>query len=250
MSYFSKSTQTMSRRLEDGKFDDNLEEADSVSQLQKLSSKNCLELGEGANVDSCRPSTRDATSRPVDSVQYGPRPVSRLEKETRELIAAYLFRSAGLPHSCSRSGRKPFDILVRAEDRLIETNRSWFNEAVQTIDVSQKEVLENTTGVAQAMLTQKVMKWRYVLSFMMYGSVVAKHLKEVNQEHCILPLADLMSALLLKHCKDWIVKNRAWEGFSDYYHFLVRDQETWQFPLTCLGLSFLAALLVCLFELM
>ncbi|XP_028670543.1 induced myeloid leukemia cell differentiation protein Mcl-1 homolog [Erpetoichthys calabaricus] len=248
MSYFSKSTQTMSRRLEDGKFDDNLEEADSVSQLQKLSSKNCLELGEGANVDSCRPSTRDATSRPVDSVQCGPRPVPRLEKETRELIAAYLFRSAGLPHSCSRSGRKPYDILVLAGDRIIENNKSWFNELLESIDVSQKELPEYVTTLAQVTLTGREMKWRYVLGFIIHGSVVAKRLKQVNQEHCILPLADLMSALLLKHCKDWIVKNRAWEGFSDYYHFLVREPETWQFPLTCLGLSFLAALLVCLFE--
>ncbi|KAG2463855.1 induced myeloid leukemia cell differentiation protein Mcl-1-like [Polypterus senegalus] len=246
MSDFPKSTKTM----EDGEFDDYLEEAGSVSQLQMLSSKNCLKLGEGTNVDSCRPSTQDATSRPVDSVQYGRRPVSKFEKETRELIAAYLFRSAGLPHSCSRTGRKPFDILVGVGDRIIENNKSFFNEALQTIDVSQKELLEYMTSLAQAMLTERVLKWRHVTGFIIFGSAVAKHLKQVNLEHCILPLADHISALLLKHCKDWIVKNRAWEGFADFYHFVVHEPEIWRFRITFLGLAFLAAGLVSLFELM
>ncbi|XP_039623521.1 induced myeloid leukemia cell differentiation protein Mcl-1 homolog [Polypterus senegalus] len=105
------------------------------------------------------------------------------------------------------------------------------------------------TDLAQDMLTERVMKWRHVTGFIVFGSAVAKHLKQVHLEHCILPLADHISALLLKHCKDWMVKNRAWEGFADFFHIVVREPETWQFRITFLGLAFLTDGLVSFFKL-
>ncbi|XP_039599099.1 induced myeloid leukemia cell differentiation protein Mcl-1 homolog [Polypterus senegalus] len=94
---------------------------------------------------------------------------------------------------------------------------------LRKLNISQEGDMGFMTPVAESIFSDGVINWGRVVSLVAFGAVVAKHLKQVNLERCIRPLADQISTFLLTRQKDWIVNNRAWEGFVEF--FRIEDPE-------------------------
>uniref|UniRef100_A0A8C5VC33 Bcl-2 Bcl-2 homology region 1-3 domain-containing protein n=1 Tax=Microcebus murinus TaxID=30608 RepID=A0A8C5VC33_MICMU len=68
-----------------------------------------------------------------------------------------------------------------------------------------------------------VTNWGRIVTLISFGAFVAKHLKSINQESCIEPLAESITDVLVRTKRDWLVKQRGWDGFVEFFH--VEDLE-------------------------
>ncbi|EHB11905.1 Induced myeloid leukemia cell differentiation protein Mcl-1-like protein [Heterocephalus glaber] len=60
--------------------------------------------------------------------------------------------------------------------------------------------------------------WGRIVTLISFGAFVAKHLKSINQESCIEPLADSITEVLIQTKRDWLIKQRGWDGFVEFFH--------------------------------
>jgi myeloid leukemia cell differentiation protein MCL-1 len=63
-----------------------------------------------------------------------------------------------------------------------------------------------------------IANWGRIVTLISFGAFVAKHLKSINQESCIKPLAESNTDVLVRKKQGWLAKQRAWGGFVEFFH--------------------------------
>nr|BAK62571.1 induced myeloid leukemia cell differentiation protein Mcl-1 [Pan troglodytes] len=91
------------------------------------------------------------------------------------------------------------------------------------LDIKNEDDVKSLSRVMIHVFSDGVTNWGRIVTLISFGAFVAKHLKTINQESCIEPLAESITDVLVRTKRDWLVKQRGWDGFVEFFH--VEDLE-------------------------
>ncbi|XP_053866363.1 induced myeloid leukemia cell differentiation protein Mcl-1 [Malaclemys terrapin pileata] len=162
-----------------------------------------------------------------------------LYQDSLELISRYLREAAELgapggkqllkrllsgPRGAGPAAlEKALETLRRVGDGVMEKHQLAFQGMLRKLDIKNEEDLKSVTAVATHVFSDGVTNWGRIVTLISFGAFVAKHLKSINQENCINTLAGIITDVLVTGKRDWLVNQRGWEGFVEF--FRVEDLE-------------------------
>ncbi|KAL2771842.1 induced myeloid leukemia cell differentiation protein Mcl-1 isoform 3 [Daubentonia madagascariensis] len=125
-----------------------------------------------------------------------------------------------------RSGaasRKALETLRRVGDGVQRNHETAFQGMLRKLDIKNEDDVKSLSRVMVHVFSDGVTNWGRIVTLISFGAFVAKHLKSINQESCIEPLAESITDVLVRTKRDWLVKQRGWDGFVEFFH--VEDLE-------------------------
>lgn len=153
---------------------------------------------------------------PPDSLIRPSRAV--LDNDTRNLIGVFLLRHTGLKHPrCSQP--KALATMDRVVKSLVKKHEIAYKGMVNRLNLDERgSDMSFMTAVATEMFSDGKTNWGRIASLIGFSAVLCDHLKTRKQEHCIDEVASLISSYLLTHQRDWLINNKEWDGFVEFFH--------------------------------
>ncbi|KAJ8287993.1 hypothetical protein COCON_G00006520 [Conger conger] len=146
------------------------------------------------------------------------------EKETRELIETFYRIHTGDSRP-TRTNIKALSTMKRVVEKLIEKHQFAYNGMILKLSLEQQDnSIQSISLIAKSMFSDGTTNWGRIASLLAFGAVVCKHLKDSGREHCVPVVSLEISSYLLSYQQDWLLKNKAWEGFVEF--FCVEDPES------------------------
>ncbi|XP_053420037.1 induced myeloid leukemia cell differentiation protein Mcl-1 homolog [Nycticebus coucang] len=170
------------------------------------------EAGNGPNTDGSLPST------PPPAEQ------DELYQQSLEIISRYLREQATGTKEAKPMGRagaasrKALETLRRVGDEVQRNHQTAFRGMLRKLDIKTANDVKSLSGVMVHVFSYGVTNWGRIVTLISFGAFVAKHLKSINQESCIEPLAENITNVLIRTKRDWLVKQRGWDGFVEFFH--------------------------------
>ncbi|KAM9689437.1 induced myeloid leukemia cell differentiation protein Mcl-1 isoform 1-T1 [Trichechus inunguis] len=180
------------------------------------------EVGSGAGTSGSLPSTPPPAEEEEED--------DELYRQSLEIISRYLREQASgakdaKPMGASGpAGRKALETLRRVADGLQRNHETAFQGMLRKLDMKNEDDVKSISRVMVHVFSDGVTNWGRIVTLISFGAFVAKHLKSVNQESCIEPLAESITDVLVRTKRDWLVKQRGWDGFVEFFH--VEDLES------------------------
>ncbi|XP_033030443.1 induced myeloid leukemia cell differentiation protein Mcl-1 [Lacerta agilis] len=115
------------------------------------------------------------------------------------------------------------ETLRRVGDNILDKHQLAFQGMLRKIEINKEDDLKTVSKVAKHLFSDGITNWGRIVTLISFGAFVAKHLKSINQESAIGPLAEIITEVLVTDKREWILNNNAWEGFVDFFH--VEDVE-------------------------
>lgn len=81
---------------------------------------------------------------------------------------------------------------------------------LRELDIKNEEDSKAVSRVVTGVFSDGVTNWGRIVTFISFGAFVAKHLKSINQESCVDPLAESLTDVLVKTKRDWLIKQKGW----------------------------------------
>lgn len=88
----------------------------------------------------------------------------------------------------------------------------FFSGMLRKLDIKKEGDFKCISRVMIHVFKDGVTNWGRIVTLISFGAFVAKHLKSINQESCIEPLAENITDVLVRTKRDWLVKQRGWDG--------------------------------------
>ncbi|XP_037682007.1 induced myeloid leukemia cell differentiation protein Mcl-1 [Choloepus didactylus] len=177
-----------------------------------------LELvGEATNVpstDGSLPSTPPPAEEEEDE----------LYRQSLEIISRYLREQATGAKDAKPLGgpgagsRKALETLRRVGDGVQRNHETAFQGMLRKLDIKNEDDVKSLSRVMVHVFSDGITNWGRIVTLISFGAFVAKHLKSINQESCIEPLAESLTDILVRTKRDWLVKQRGWDGFVEFFH--------------------------------
>ncbi|XP_036622880.1 induced myeloid leukemia cell differentiation protein Mcl-1 isoform X1 [Trichosurus vulpecula] len=147
-----------------------------------------------------------------------------LYEQSLELITRYLReQAAGTKDAKPLRSGKALETLRRVGDGVQRNHETAFQGMLRKLDIKNEEDIKAVSRVVTCVFSDGVTNWGRIVTLISFGAFVAKHLKSINQENCIDPLAENLTDVLVKTKRDWLMKQKGWEGFVEFFH--VEDLE-------------------------
>lgn len=152
-----------------------------------------------------------------------------LYRQSLEIISRYLREQATGAKDAKPMGgsaaasRKALETLRRVGDGVQRNHETAFQGMLRKLDIKNEEDVKSLSRVMVHVFSDGVTNWGRIVTLISFGAFVAKHLKSINQESCIEPLAESITDVLVRTKRDWLVKQRGWDGFVEFFH--VEDLE-------------------------
>ncbi|XP_074119515.1 induced myeloid leukemia cell differentiation protein Mcl-1 isoform X1 [Sminthopsis crassicaudata] len=171
----------------------------------------------------------DPSSSANGSLPSTPPPAEEEEEDelyaqSLELITRYLREQAvGTKDAKPLRSGKALETLRRVGDGVQRNHETAFQGMLRKLDIKNEEDIKAVSRVVTHVFSDGVTNWGRIVTLISFGAFVAKHLKSINQESCIDPLAESITDVLVKSKRDWLIKQKGWEGFVEFFH--VEDLE-------------------------
>ncbi|XP_055459717.1 induced myeloid leukemia cell differentiation protein Mcl-1 [Psammomys obesus] len=149
-----------------------------------------------------------------------------LYRQSLEIISRYLREQAGGRKDAKplgAPGRRALETLRRVGDGVQRNHETAFQGMLRKLDIKNDDDVKSFSRVMVHVFKDGVTNWGRIVTLISFGAFVAKHLKSINQESCIEPLAESITDVLVRTKRDWLVKQRGWDGFVEFFH--VQDLE-------------------------
>nr|6DM8_A Chain A, Induced myeloid leukemia cell differentiation protein Mcl-1 homolog - MBP chimera [Escherichia coli K-12]6DM8_B Chain B, Induced myeloid leukemia cell differentiation protein Mcl-1 homolog - MBP chimera [Escherichia coli K-12]6DM8_C Chain C, Induced myeloid leukemia cell differentiation protein Mcl-1 homolog - MBP chimera [Escherichia coli K-12]6DM8_D Chain D, Induced myeloid leukemia cell differentiation protein Mcl-1 homolog - MBP chimera [Escherichia coli K-12]6DM8_E Chain E, Ind len=149
---------------------------------------------------------------------------SDLYRQSLEIISRYLREQAtGSKDSkplgeAGAAGRRALETLRRVGDGVQRNHETAFQGMLRKLDIKNEGDVKSFSRVMVHVFKDGVTNWGRIVTLISFGAFVAKHLKSVNQESFIEPLAETITDVLVRTKRDWLVKQRGWDGFVEFFH--------------------------------
>ncbi|XP_021564972.1 induced myeloid leukemia cell differentiation protein Mcl-1 [Carlito syrichta] len=132
------------------------------------------------------------------------------------------FRRA--PHSHFPAvGGQASRALAQTKEAVRTCMLFFLSGMLRKLDIKNEDDVKSLSRVMVHVFSDGVTNWGRIVTLISFGAFVAKHLKSINQESCIEPLAESITDVLVRTKRDWLVKQRGWDGFVEFFH--VEDLE-------------------------
>ncbi|GAB5575501.1 induced myeloid leukemia cell differentiation protein Mcl-1 [Panthera pardus] len=177
------------------------------------------EASSGPGTDGSLPSTPPPAEEEEDE----------LFRQSLEIISRYLREQATGAKDAKPLGgsgaasRKALETLRRVGDGVQRNHETAFQGMLRKLDIKNEDDVKSLSRVMVHVFSDGVTNWGRIVTLISFGAFVAKHLKSINQESCIEPLAESITDVLVRTKRDWLVKQRGWDGFVEFFH--VEDLE-------------------------
>ncbi|KAG8429377.1 hypothetical protein GDO86_020329 [Hymenochirus boettgeri] len=159
-------------------------------------------------------------------------PKDSLYLETQQLLLAFFreysegesggFKAAILvPHGRQQ---RALETLRRVGGEIIEKHKMVFDGMLQRLSIHRPEDLQKLSDVPAMVFNDGNTNWGRVVTLISFGAFVAKDLKSKHLEDCIASLAENFTEFLMTDRKEWIIQEKGWEGFVDFFH--IEDYES------------------------
>ncbi|KAM6168825.1 induced myeloid leukemia cell differentiation protein Mcl-1 isoform 2-T2 [Erethizon dorsatum] len=164
------------------------------------------EAGKNPSADGSLPSTPPPAEEEEDE----------LYRQSLEIISRYLREQAtGAKDSKPLAGagaasRKALETLRRVGDGVQRNHETAFQGMLRKLDIKNEDDVKSLSRVMVHVFSDGVTNWGRIVTLISFGAFVAKHLKSINQESCIEPLAESITDVLVQTKRDWLVKQRGW----------------------------------------
>lgn len=148
-----------------------------------------------------------------------------LYRQSLDIISRYLKEQATGAKDAkpAAANRKALETLRRVGDGVQRNHETAFQGMLRKLDIKNEDDVKSLSRVMVHVFSDGVTNWGRIVTLISFGAFVAKHLKSINQESCIEPLAESITDVLVRTKRDWLVKQRGWEGFVEFFH--VEDLE-------------------------
>ncbi|XP_066124130.1 induced myeloid leukemia cell differentiation protein Mcl-1 isoform X1 [Saccopteryx bilineata] len=148
-----------------------------------------------------------------------------LYRQSLEIISRYLREQATGAKDAKPAApsRKALETLRRVGDGVQRNHETAFQGMLRKLDIKNEDDVKSLSRVMVHVFSDGVTNWGRIVTLISFGAFVAKHLKNINQESCIEPLAESITDVLVRTKRDWLVKQRGWDGFVEFFH--VEDLE-------------------------
>lgn len=80
---------------------------------------------------------------------------------------------------------------------------------LRKLDIKNEDDAKSLSRVMVHVFSDGVTNWGRIVTLISFGAFVAKHLKSINQESCIEPLAESITDVLVRSKRDGIVNKEA-----------------------------------------
>lgn len=142
---------------------------------------------------------------------------SALEMDTREIIDCFLKQFAGLSHSkCVK--KQVVSTMKRVVDSLVLKHEITYNGMISRLNLDETDDMSFVTTVAKELFSDGITNWGRISSLLAFGAVLSKHLNDRGRSHCVNSVGERISSYLLTDQKDWLLRNKSWDGFVDFFH--------------------------------
>ncbi|XP_001917197.1 induced myeloid leukemia cell differentiation protein Mcl-1 [Equus caballus] len=182
-----------------------------------------LEFVREASSGPCTDGSLPSTPPPAEEEE------DELYRQSLEIISRYLREQAtGTKDTKPMGGsgaasRKALETLRRVGDGVQRNHETAFQGMLRKLDIKNEDDVKSLSRVMAHVFSDGVTNWGRIVTLISFGAFVAKHLKSINQESCIEPLAESITDVLVRTKRDWLVKQRGWDGFVEFFH--VEDLE-------------------------
>ncbi|XP_023657052.2 induced myeloid leukemia cell differentiation protein Mcl-1b [Paramormyrops kingsleyae] len=170
------------------------------------------------------------TSPDGDLPAYGPicgfsrSAVEMLDQETSELITTFFAEYTGLCATLQRRN-EALSTLKRVVATVVEKHKFAYNGMIGKLSLNQQsDDMTVIKTVAERIFSDGTTNWGRIASLVAFGAEVCKYLKETGREHCVEAVGKQISSYLLSEQRQWLLKNKAWDGFVEFFH--VEDTES------------------------
>lgn len=106
--------------------------------------------------------------------------------------------------------RRALETLRRVGDGVQRKHETAFLGMLRKLDIKKEDDVKSFSRVMVHVFKDGVTNWGRIVTLISFGAFVAKHLKSINQESCIEPLAECITDVLVRTKRDWLVKQRGW----------------------------------------
>uniref|UniRef100_A0A8C2A7Q5 MCL1 apoptosis regulator, BCL2 family member b n=1 Tax=Cyprinus carpio TaxID=7962 RepID=A0A8C2A7Q5_CYPCA len=150
-------------------------------------------------------------------VDYSP-VCAALEMDTREIIDIFLKSFTGLPHS--KSGKKQIlSTMKRVVDSLVVKHELAYKGMIARLNLEEKgEDVSFVKTVATELFSDGITNWGRIASLLTFGAIVCKHQNDRGLSKCVSLVGEEISSYLLTDQRHWLLKNKAWDGFEEFFH--------------------------------
>ncbi|XP_059424002.1 induced myeloid leukemia cell differentiation protein Mcl-1b [Carassius carassius] len=141
-----------------------------------------------------------------------------LEMDTRQIIDSFLKSFTGLPHS--KNGKKQvLSTMKRVVDSLVVKHELAYKGMIARLNVEQKgEDVSFVKTVATELFSDGITNWGRIASLLTFGALVCKFQNDRGLSKCVTLVGEEISSYLLTDQQNWLLKNKAWDGFVDFFH--------------------------------
>lgn len=147
-----------------------------------------------------------------------------LDTDTRQLIIGFLQVFTGFSKP-RWNQNEALSTMKRVVEDLLEKHRYAYNGMINKLSLDDRgEDMRFVSAVAKSLFEDGTTNWGRIASLVAFGAVVCQYLKKNGRENCVEMVGQEISTYLLSYQRDWLLKNKSWDGFVEF--FRVPDPES------------------------
>ncbi|KAI4893291.1 hypothetical protein NFI96_019697 [Prochilodus magdalenae] len=147
-----------------------------------------------------------------------------LDKDTCDIISDFLQNFTGLSLSYGRHS-SVVQTMRRVVDGLVVKHELAYKGMLTKLALEDRgDDMAVIGSVAKQLFSDGITNWGRIASLVAFGAVVCQHQNKMGKGHCVSLVGQEISSYLLSNQRDWILKNKAWDGFVEFFH--VPDPES------------------------
>ncbi|CAH2326939.1 induced myeloid leukemia cell differentiation Mcl-1 [Pelobates cultripes] len=141
-----------------------------------------------------------------------------LYRETRQLLLQHFTEYSGgdtakaalllLPGPARL--RPAMDTLRRVSGDLIDKHRMAFQGMLTKLSIQKREDLQKLSEVPSLVFSDGITNWGRIVTLISFGAFLAKYLRSIHLEDCIVSLADSFTEFLMDSKREWITEQKGW----------------------------------------
>ncbi|XP_067304607.1 induced myeloid leukemia cell differentiation protein Mcl-1b [Pseudorasbora parva] len=141
-----------------------------------------------------------------------------LDMETRETIDIFFKNFSGLPHS--KTGKKQvLSTMKRVVESLVVKHEIAYKGMIARLNLEQNgEDVSFIKTVAAEIFSDGITNWGRIASLLTFGAILCKHQNDRGHGKCVSLVGEFIASYLLTAQRDWLLKNKAWDGFVEFFH--------------------------------
>uniref|UniRef100_A0A4W5LZB2 MCL1 apoptosis regulator, BCL2 family member b n=1 Tax=Hucho hucho TaxID=62062 RepID=A0A4W5LZB2_9TELE len=164
-----------------------------------------------------------------------------LDTDTRQLMTCVLGQYTGLLKR-GWNESKALSTMSRVVGQLLEKHRYTYNGMINTLYMDDRgDDVRFVSTLAHIIFRDGTVNWGRVASLTSFGAAVCQYLKDEGRDNCVEAVGEEISAYLVTHHKDWLVKHNSWNGFVEFFSVAETESRSRNIIATLVGLAGIGA---------